>query len=231
MEHTEAVNIGATERYLLGELSDDEGAAFEEHFFSCPDCAADVRAAAAVVEGAEVLLRDEPSAAPAAPRARVLRGPASWFWPMPLGAAAALLLSSLGLGYQRLVALPQARAAAEQARDDADAPQPMYSRTLGSMRAASDPVEIPAGIAIVGLKLTVGGDTSPVYRARVERDGRLVDEFDLPHPDPADEPALKVGRRRWPGGNYRVTLREVGQSDGAPPFEETYEFSLRWLGD
>jgi anti-sigma factor RsiW len=38
MDHAEAVRVLAVEQYLLGELSGPEREAFEEHFFSCPEC-------------------------------------------------------------------------------------------------------------------------------------------------------------------------------------------------
>jgi len=43
MEHDNAINNRAAERYLLGELSPAERDAFEDHLFGCPECAADVR--------------------------------------------------------------------------------------------------------------------------------------------------------------------------------------------
>src|SRR5438128_8781514 len=43
MEHSEATETLASERYLLGEMSDEERNAFEEHFFGCGECARDVR--------------------------------------------------------------------------------------------------------------------------------------------------------------------------------------------
>ncbi len=51
MEHLEAVNTLAIERYLLEEMPQEERDAFEEHFFSCAECADDVREAAAMREG------------------------------------------------------------------------------------------------------------------------------------------------------------------------------------
>jgi anti-sigma factor RsiW len=58
MEHDEAEKSQAVERYLLGELPVTEREAFEEHYFSCPECAEEVRAglllqANAAGEGAE----------------------------------------------------------------------------------------------------------------------------------------------------------------------------------
>ena len=43
MGHEEAVATQAAVRYLAGELSPADRDAFEDHFFDCPDCAAEVR--------------------------------------------------------------------------------------------------------------------------------------------------------------------------------------------
>lgn len=37
MNHKEAVGSMAVERYLLGELKDEERAAFEEHYLNCAE--------------------------------------------------------------------------------------------------------------------------------------------------------------------------------------------------
>jgi len=42
MDHETAVKTGATERYLLGELTGEDRDRFEEHYFMCPECAEDV---------------------------------------------------------------------------------------------------------------------------------------------------------------------------------------------
>jgi hypothetical protein len=43
MEHAEATETMAAERYLLGEMTPEDRDAFEEHFFGCAECADDVR--------------------------------------------------------------------------------------------------------------------------------------------------------------------------------------------
>jgi len=43
MEHAEATETMAAERYLLGEMTPEDRDAFEEHFFGCAECATDVR--------------------------------------------------------------------------------------------------------------------------------------------------------------------------------------------
>ncbi len=43
MEHQSVVDRQLVERYLLKELSAQESAEFEAHFFECPKCAEEVR--------------------------------------------------------------------------------------------------------------------------------------------------------------------------------------------
>jgi hypothetical protein len=52
LRHEEAEATMAAERYVLGELHDSELEQFEEHFFSCPECAQDVRDLAAITDAA-----------------------------------------------------------------------------------------------------------------------------------------------------------------------------------
>src|SRR5581483_3945860 len=63
MEHRDAVESLATERYLLGEMNEAERAEFEAHFFSCPDCADDVRAGALMRDGVRQGLLGAPARA------------------------------------------------------------------------------------------------------------------------------------------------------------------------
>jgi hypothetical protein len=43
MEHAEAIETMAAERYVLGEMTPEDRDAFEEHFFDCAACATEVR--------------------------------------------------------------------------------------------------------------------------------------------------------------------------------------------
>ena len=82
MDHSEAVNQMAAERYMLGELPPDVRDAFEEHLFDCPECAFDIRAGVAFMDEATLQLpgltavQTEPAAkAPAKKPAAGGRGP------------------------------------------------------------------------------------------------------------------------------------------------------------
>jgi hypothetical protein len=48
----------ATERYLLHEMNDAEREAFEQHYFDCILCAANVRDEASIVAGLQRIKRE-----------------------------------------------------------------------------------------------------------------------------------------------------------------------------
>jgi hypothetical protein len=118
MDHNEAKQTGAVERYLLEEMAARERGEFEEHFFECPECAADLRATAGFLDAARrELKRDDkdPDLAggtgpPPAGRSRFgLR------WSATLaGCAAAVLLCVVS--YQNVVLLPRMRTEITQLR-------------------------------------------------------------------------------------------------------------------
>ncbi len=89
MEHSEATETMAVARYLLGEMSDDEKNAFEEHFFGCGLCAEEVKDGAAMID----TLRAERHRDW---RAIHRRSAAPWW------VAAAAVVAGVFIGYQNL---------------------------------------------------------------------------------------------------------------------------------
>lgn len=59
MDHTVAHETYAAERYLLGEMPHDEREEFEEHFFCCRICGANVEAASVFVANAKAVVREK----------------------------------------------------------------------------------------------------------------------------------------------------------------------------
>jgi hypothetical protein len=120
MDHSEALQQMAAERYLLNELTPDAREAFEEHFFDCPECALDLRAGAAFVEEAKAQLPELsqvlPTPAPA--RSGALKVKREWWlgWLQPAFAAPVFATLLLVIGYQNLVTYPSLRASANQPR-------------------------------------------------------------------------------------------------------------------
>jgi len=81
MTHDNAIETMAAERYILDELDPAERDAFEEHFFDCTGCTADVRDAAKIAAGV---------------RTRVVPAKHYSRW----AAAAAVAAVAIGLAYQ-----------------------------------------------------------------------------------------------------------------------------------
>jgi hypothetical protein len=120
MDHSEAVQQMAAERYLLDELTPDVREAFEEHVFDCPECALDLRAGAAFVNEARVQLPELTAALPqpgSPGTAKPIRKRDYWLllW-RPVFAIPAFAALLLVLGYQNLVTLPELRSEANQPR-------------------------------------------------------------------------------------------------------------------
>src|SRR5262245_28140180 len=107
MDHNEALRSEACEKYLLGQLTLNERDAYEEHYFSCAECAAQLRSAALFLGASRELFAASP-----APRTAVPAEPTRRFaWLRPAFALPAFALLLLVIGYQNLVTIPQYRQA------------------------------------------------------------------------------------------------------------------------
>ena len=138
MDHSEAVQLMATERYLLGELSPDQREAFEEHFFECYECALDVRAEAAFIEEAkaELPLMATPATVPVRTPAKATPEKRDWFaWLRPAWAVPAFAALLLVMGYQNLATIPGLRSAAGSPRV-----APWSTMHVGTRAGAHTPV-------------------------------------------------------------------------------------------
>jgi len=130
MNHEEAVRLQATEKYVLGELSHTQREEYEDHYFDCPECAFDLKAAAAFVDTSREVFKAEAEKVVAAP---AVAGPGGWFnWLRPMVAVPAFAVLLVALGYQSFVSLPHWKNAAMQSA----APRmlPMYSLIAANAR-------------------------------------------------------------------------------------------------
>src|SRR5712692_5525570 len=107
MDHSEAIQLQAAVKYVLGELSRVQREEYEEHYFDCPECALELKAAAAFVDTSrEVFKADKEGAAER--EAAPVRG--GWFgWLRPIMAVPAFAALLLIIAYQNTVTIPQAR--------------------------------------------------------------------------------------------------------------------------
>lgn len=81
MQHHQALETKASERYLLGEMNEPERFDFEAHYFDCPECADDVRAGAALARGVKAVCSEDAALRPqtAVVREFPRRGWLAWF--------------------------------------------------------------------------------------------------------------------------------------------------------
>ena len=104
MQHTEADQTLAVERYLLGDMTSSEMEQLEEHLFLCPECADSVKTGAMFVENARAVFK-EPAmqAGPELIRQPVRSKPRSW-WKIFMAPAFAAALAALVLHQSAYIA-------------------------------------------------------------------------------------------------------------------------------
>jgi hypothetical protein len=107
MDHKEAVQLQAVEKYVLGELPQTLREEYEEHYFDCVECALDLKAAATFVDTSREILRAEREKS-AEKDSVAARG--RWFaWLRPAVAVPAFAALLLVIGYQNSVTIPRAK--------------------------------------------------------------------------------------------------------------------------
>ncbi len=150
MDHGHALATKASERYLLGEMSEPERFDFESHYFSCESCAEDVRTGAVLARGIKAVCAAGETSAPREP-AREKRGWFDWLSPAIMAPSAAAVAFAVLAGYQALVVIPPMRAIAEL--------EPQEQVTLHAETRGAAPVvhvEKGSGLSILSIDVNVG---------------------------------------------------------------------------
>lgn len=220
MDHMEATQSKAVERYLLGEMSVPDRERFEEHFFTCTDCAQEVRAAAIFTDNARAVLSGQASTSLANSHTGAEAG-ASWFnwlWRPAFAAplAAGLLLMVSVASYQNLVVIPKLR------REVAEATAPQYlpSYALKSVARGNDQViTVPKGSRYFHLLLDKTWEQSAAsYRVELQdASGKTQLALDVPASDPLN---LLLPVARLTAGSYTLVVRGPGGAELARhPFD------------
>src|SRR5580704_6922436 len=100
MDHLDAENMKAAERYMLGDLSVPEVEEFERHFFDCPQCSEELRALTVFQENARAVFIEQ-DLAPIPARVHVPQSAASWWRglsPLSFMRAGAMVMAALVIG-------------------------------------------------------------------------------------------------------------------------------------
>ena len=215
MDHSEAVQLRATEKYLLGELPTDQREAFEDHFFACTECAQDVKTAAVFIDNARAALREAPVPAR---QFQPARQKSWWGWLQPawgLAAAAAILAV---VGYQNLVTIPHLKT--EMAA--ATTPQALTSfnlTTAGSRGAIGPQLTVPAEKPFSFYIDIPASDSFAYYSAAVETDSGAR-KFAVPVSREQAKESVQIllpAKTLSPGNYVLVVVGQAISSVGSQP--------------
>jgi anti-sigma factor RsiW len=213
MDHLQAVNTLAAERYLLDEMTDAERDEFEGHFFSCTDCADDLRTGAIMVDGARSGLISSVARAAASPRlpspfvARRMWRPAVM---LPWAAAASFALAT---GYMALQ-IPR------------PGPLVLTPATLRPATRGQEAIVSPGagGILTFAVDLSGAAFTGPLRYELLREGGSLLASGDATAP-PAGAPLLLSIPSSLLGPEGRYILRVHGSGSGGLT-EDDYRFRV-----
>ena len=104
MNHQDATQSMAVEKYVLNELSPELRAEFEEHYFECADCAMDLRATTAFLDAAKAEFQSAP--APKRLPVALPKTGGPWMW-RPSFVMPALAACLLFIAYQNTMVVPR----------------------------------------------------------------------------------------------------------------------------
>jgi hypothetical protein len=227
MDHAEAMQMRAVERYMLADLSVSEVEDFERHFFDCPQCSEELRTLSILRENARAVFM-EPHSSPSISSVPVSPQPVTppksgrtgWrFWSPMLAPALALLIAAVYVGYlagERKTGEPQSVNA-----------YPLYAASRG----AETVVAPPAGSQFFILYMDRTWDRDfGSYRAVVRDDGSAGSErlsMALPASEPGRAIQVLFPAHALPSGRYVLTILGKDKS-GQESKAADYSFTLRF---
>jgi hypothetical protein len=224
MDHTQAVNNQAVERYLLGQMPDTEIDAFEKHFFECGTCAEEVESGVLFQENARAAFAAVPKPAPAAKRNWL-----SLWWSRPAFAAPALAAGLLAVAtiYQAGFVIPALRQEIAQAH----APQSLLAFGLrsGTRGEANreNRITIPAATPSFLIELDLTDTSFPSYRCDLYSDsGPALFTIDSPAPPLGSPLNLWIPVAGLKTGVYTLKVRGMRGSLPGPEIAH-YTFALQ----
>jgi hypothetical protein len=201
MTHKDAIKTHAAERYLLREMTEDEQGIFEEHFFDCAECAADVTDGTRMMMAGRFVVEEEREAAKAG--TNVVPMPKPFWWRLPSAVAASLILPLLGGGIGYRVAMNQRSEPTELVR--------VADLDTGVSRAGT-PAEVPVVQAGDDLRFDVQpSDDAVRYAAVVSCGGKTESTHGISREMAADAVTLRIGE--LPAGRCELVVQGV-RKDG-----------------
>jgi anti-sigma factor RsiW len=206
MDHDEVVRQKLTERYLLDELDPQARDQFEEHFFSCADCALDIRAGSEFVAQSKTILVGSPVPADRETVRIHQRPRRDWFgWLRPVYAVPALVILLVVIAYQNLVTYPRQQAALVQ-------PQilPWASVAVGTWGSSGPAISVQEGKGFLLFVRIPPAEAYSHYIADLYNPaGKLVRSLTIPTAGAQDQWPLLIPKASREAGSYRISVRGI----------------------
>ena len=235
MDHSEATQMKAVERYTLGDLSVSEVEEFERHFFDCPQCSEELRTLTILQDNARAVYLETATPFPGSPReqssslsaaspparepikARQAARAGRWSGFLWAPALAMLVIGVLA-GYETGV------------RRSADFPQPISAHPLyAASRGEETVITPPAGAHFYSLYMDRTWDRDfPSYRA-VIRDAAGGERYSMrvSAPSAAGSIYVLVPSSALAAGKYVVAILGVDAA-GRETEVARFPFTLRF---
>jgi hypothetical protein len=221
MDHNQATQLTAVEKYLLDELPPEVRDEFEEHFFDCQECATDLRATAGFIDAAKREFKANPvekAGAVAGGKSRLVS-----IWPSAL-AWVALAASLLVIAYQNLVVYPRFKT--EIAELKAPEILPQVSLVGGNSRGGQIPVAtVGSGQPFLLLLDIPTEDRFSSYTCLLySASGSLAWRVEVSPQQARDTVSIRVPSAGQGAGVYTLTVQ--GKTGGSPVDLAHYRFTL-----
>jgi hypothetical protein len=216
MDHAQAIQTQAAEKYLLGELSAAEQDEFAEHFFDCEECAKDVRLTALFMDTAKRVMATDLGDKP---QLTVKRSSSGW-QPAWYAVAAAVALLAVIL-YQNVVTIPKLRSFAAPQALEYFSIVGMGSR--GSGQTAVSPSHERPFILLADIPSHENIDQ---YRCEImNADGKTVLSIDVPEALARKTVPLLIPASTLPPGTYSFAIS--GRTKEDPGFTQLEKYPLQ----
>lgn len=227
MDHTEAVNQYAVEKYLLEELSPEARAAFEEHYFGCEECATDLRAAAIFIAQSRKELARPAIVAVKEPKPK----PKLFIFPSllrPAFAVPAMAAMALVIGFQNIVTVPQLR----QEVAVVSQPQILPSVTLVDGQSRGEEIRTVAAKAheafLLSVDIPADNRFSGYLCSLYSPSGKMVWQLRIPASQAADTVPIQVPADSTEAGQNTLLVQGVTSDAGAAQVDIVrYRFLLQ----
>lgn len=222
MNHEDAVRVSAVERYVLDEMVGPEREAFEEHYFTCPECAEALTDSVTLADNAREVFKDRKLF-------KTYTGPGRWAWlnrwliPQAMAPALAALVLLVIVGYLALITLPKMNDRLRLATS----PQPVLAFALhAESRGASQAIEVPRYATYYTIYFDLPASGAAVYFCEIrDAAGRLRDALTVPQYETTDTLNLLLNTSRVPPGDYTLVVRT---SPSSPTEVGRYHFIVRF---